>query len=56
MFKNLEEISKNEPWYGHGKIFKEKRSKIKKKCMKYLPHSLLYPKESVKSIKFFFES
>lgn len=56
MLKSLEDISKNEPWYGHEEIFRQKRSKLKKKCIKYLPHSFLYPKESFKSVRIFFES
>jgi len=51
--KGLEEISKNESWYNHNRIFNEKKSRLGKKCIKYLPHSLLYPKETIRSIRYF---
>jgi len=51
--KGLEEISKNEPWYNHNRIFNDKKSRLGKKCIKYLPHSLLYPKQTIRSIRSF---
>ncbi|MEM3404295.1 MAG: hypothetical protein QXJ17_07160 [Nitrososphaeria archaeon] len=53
LIRNLKKISCDQPWYHHEEIFKEKENQLGKACLRYLPNSLLCPKESLSSVSSF---
>ncbi len=50
LISRLQQISENKSWYRHEEIFKERMKELRWTRLKYLPHSLLYPKETFSCI------
>jgi len=51
LLSKLRRITEDEPWYQHHEVFERKMKKLWWKIVKYLPHSLLYPRRTFSCMK-----